>query len=192
MLATHWNLTVATAPAFEPVSLQDARLHLRADTTVEDPLIASLVAAVRTHQEHTLGVAMATQTLALRMDCFPGVIELPRSPAVSVTSIAYVDGDGESQTLASSLYVVDVRSHPARIVPAYGESWPVTRDQPNAVTVTYIAGYAEGLCPYPLQAALKLRLADLYEHREASIIGATRTHNPTADALEAPWKVWWF
>jgi uncharacterized phiE125 gp8 family phage protein len=192
MRDVRWNLAVTTEPTFEPVTLEQTKTHLREDGNDQDAHIIGLIAAARSQQEEVLDLALCTQTLVLRMDCFPSEIRLPRSPAVSVTSITYIDGDGAEQTMAATDYQVDVLSKPARIVPAYGESWPTTRTQPNAVAVTYVAGYVEGMVPYPLQQALMMRVADLYEVRESHVIGSTIETIPAVDALEASHRVWWF
>jgi uncharacterized phiE125 gp8 family phage protein len=193
MKADRWSLTVTAPPALEPISLAEARDHLREDGTEQDVLIAGLIAAVRQHQEDTLGLALVSQTHALRLDSFPDEIELPRAPVQSVTSIAYVDTAGAAQTLSAVSYTVDIYSTPARIIPAYGLSWPDTRDVPNAVTVTYVAGYGATAAAVPdtLRSAALMRVADLYENRETQVVGATISPNPVADALEAPYRVWW-
>ena len=41
----------------------------------------------------------------------------------------YVDQDGATQVLAADQYLVDAKSQPARIEPAYSLSWPATRTQ---------------------------------------------------------------
>jgi 3-deoxy-7-phosphoheptulonate synthase len=61
----------------------------------------------------------------------------------SVVSINYVDSDGATQTLAAANYTVFTPTDgPGVIELAYNESWPSTRAVPNAVTVRFIAGYA--------------------------------------------------
>lgn len=81
------------------------------------------------------------QTWVQRLDWFPCEIELRRPPVQSVTSVEYVDTAGSTQTLASSRYQLDASSAPGRLRPAYGDSWPTIRLIPNAVTITFVAGY---------------------------------------------------
>jgi len=164
----HWSLTLVTRPEVEPVSLEDAKLWLRLDHTAEDALVDSLIQMVREQvEEH--GIAVITQTWDLRLDCFPSIIRLPKTPVQEVSSISYIDTSGDTQTLAEAAYTVDVRSTPARIVPAYGYSWPITRSEPNAVTVRFIAGYGAGATPAEIPErilqAMRLALTTAYTMR---------------------------
>ena len=164
----HWSLTLVTRPTAEPISHHDAKLWLRLDHTTEDALVDSLIRMVREQvEEH--GIAMITQTWDLRLDRFPSVIRIPKTPVQEVSSISYVDGNGDTQTLAASKYTVDFRSTPARIVPAYGTSWPSARSEPNAVTVRFIAGYGSGATPVEIPErilqAMRLALTTAYTMR---------------------------
>lgn len=84
-----------------------------------------------------------TRTLTLTLDRFPlsGCILVPRPPLSSVTSISYIDTDGDSQVWSSSKYIVGTNSHPGKITPAVNESFPTTQSRIEAVTITYDAGY---------------------------------------------------
>ena len=136
-------LKVTTAPADEPVLIDECNLYSRLDTQDEATLVRSWLKAAREMVEKDSRRPLMSQTLTLYMDCFPArTIYLERSPVISVTSIGYVDTDGSSQTLATSHYRTDLVSEPARITPAYGDVWPFTRYQTNAVNVVFIAGYA--------------------------------------------------
>lgn len=100
-------------------------------------------------------------------------IRLPKSPVQNVTAVTYIDDAGVTQTLAASKYLVDVTGEPARIAPAYGEIWPVTRQQMGAVNITFVAGYgASDNVPASLKAAIKLLVAHWHENREAIIPGS--------------------
>ena len=133
---------VSVEPVLEPVSAEEFRDSVRFSATELDQTIDQKLAAARRQLEIDTSRAVMTQTLVLRLDCFPcDGIELRRCPVQSVTSITYLDSAGVSQTLATTVYTVDIYSNPARITLKYGQSWPATLAQANAVTVTFVAGY---------------------------------------------------
>ena len=97
-------------------------------------------------------------------------ILLPISPLISVDSIKYIDPAGVQQTLLSSTYKVDTVSEPARILPAFGKSWPTTRQEINSVEVTFTAGIAPtvstqdlALIPFGIKAAIIMYCKAHYE-----------------------------
>lgn len=151
----------------EPITLQEAKLHLKVEHNEEDSLIAGLVKAAREHCETFCSRRLVTTTFKLYLDEFPDCIRLPRPPAIAVTSITYVDSAGATQTLSSSLYQVDLVSEPARVEPAYGQSWPSTRCKLNAITVMYTAGYGDrGDVPQAFKQAIKLHVSGAYYNRD--------------------------
>ena len=153
------SLSLVTAPTVEPVSLAEAKLHLRVTVADDDALISGLIPAARDYCETVTHRAIPLQTWDDKRDGFPddGVIWLPKAPLVSVTSVTYVDPNGVTQTWSSTLYTVDAPVGPkARagcVVPNYSLSFPSTRDVINAVTIRFVAGYAA--VPSMIAACLK-------------------------------------
>jgi uncharacterized phiE125 gp8 family phage protein len=163
---------VITQPLFEPVTLTEAKEHLRVTQSAEDDLIAALITAAREAAENYTHRALCEKTLEYYCDAFPCQIVLPQPPVQSATSVKYIDRDGVEQTLAASEYQLHAQNEPALIVEAYGKTWPGTRDELNAVRVRYVAGYASADdVPGPIKAALLLMIGHLYENREDSIGG---------------------
>ncbi len=133
-----------------------------ATNTTSDPEVVAWISGAREYGETVTHRAFITQTWDLKLDGFPcdGVIWLPKAPLISVTSVTYVDPAGASQTWSAALYTVDAPSGPkARaggVVPIYGEAFPSTRHQVNAVIVRFVAGYgAASTVPSLLKACLK-------------------------------------
>ena len=178
-------LTQTAAPAsYLAVTLAEAKRQLRMEeTTADDTLISDvLIPAAYDRAELATQRQLFTATWALKLDAFPCAdrIELPRPPLRSVTSVAYVDTNGDAQTWASSNYLSDAVATPitprcqrGRLALAYGVSWPSTRSQINAVTITFSAGYGTATTDLPklLRQAILLDLTRLYEHRDQVITG---------------------
>lgn len=188
-------LSLVTAPATEPITVAEAKLHLRVDGADEDLLIQSLIAAARAYAEAFTHRALITQTWDLKLGAFPcGDIWLPKPPVSSVTSISYVDANGDTQTWASSNYTADLPSGPearmGRITPAYSVSYPTTRDVVNAVTVRFVCGYgAASAVPDAIRHAMRMMVAHWYEQREPVNIGNITTVLPmTVESLLWPYK----
>lgn len=171
------TFVVSVQPAVEPVSLEEAKAHCRIENTYDDTEITSMIVAARIQAELNLNRYIITQTVDAYYDRFQSCFELP--PLQSVTSITYLDSNGDSQTLAASQYVVDSKSIPARITPAYGVTWPSTYDQTNAVSIKFVAGY--GLAadvPENIKSWIKLQVSEFYDVRNPVVIGASVAEVP--------------
>lgn len=185
------GLKLVTGPAVEPVTLAEAKAHLRVTGTDEDALVSALIVAARSFAEECTGRAFVTQTWDYVLDAFPcAAFELPKAPLQSVTSVSYVDTDGATQTLDSGLYKVDAITDPGRIAPAYGETWPSTRAEENAVTIRFVAGYGlAAAVPQPIKQALLLMTGQQFEHREATAEGSWSRLPLGVDALLGLYRV---
>ncbi len=166
-------IKIYTAPAAEPVTLTEVKLHLRVDHPNEDTPIGGWIATAREKVEMDTRRALITQTWDMTLDEWPkeDYIEVPLPPLASVTSITYIDKDGVSATFASSSYVVDTQNSPGRIVLAVGYSWPsVTLRAANGITVRYVCGYGAtgSSVPASLRSAMLLLIGHYYENREAT------------------------
>ncbi len=166
-----------SAPA---VTVTDTELKLFAkiDGTGDDTLISLLNTVATAYIEDLLNITFVQRTYTLYLDCFPSdldcnigkpYIEVQKSPLVSITSIQYIDTDGDQQTLAGTEYEGDVTADgPGRIIEAYDKTWPATRNKINAVEVVFIAGYANAAAvPEKYKQIVKLYFTHLYEHRES-------------------------
>ena len=175
-----WSLKETVAPAEEPVTTAEAKLHLRVDHGDEDAYIDTLVATARQQIEAITRRALVNTPFALKLDAFPTEIRPPRSPLSSVSSITYVDTDGATQTLSVSVYSVDTDTEPGRISLAFEQSWPDIREQNNAVVITFVAGYGSAATDVPaaLRETVKLLLAHYYEFRQPVISGTIATKIP--------------
>lgn len=168
------GLVLLTGPLEEPVSVAEAKAHLRVDTAEDDTLIGFLITAAREHVEAHCRRALITQTWDLFLDRWPrgGEIVLPRARLVSVTSVQYHDEDGGTSVFSAANYAVDAAGEPGRVRLQAGASWPSVGLRPvNGVQVRFVAGYgAATAVPRGIRQAVLLLVGALYENREEVIV----------------------
>jgi hypothetical protein len=209
------SLRVIAPPAVEPISLDEARQHLRLDSMHDDDLVTQLVTSARSMVEMHLGRVLITQTLLWTMSQDPPSgalpllpmpllvlpvilsapqimnkpLELPRCPVQSVSGVTHTSMDGTVETLAPTDYTVDLALDPARL----RLHWATVPRYMQHIQVTFVAGYgpAGSDVPAPILAAIKLWLAFLYEQRGDSSDAAG---NPprAIEWLLAPYKIQFF
>ncbi len=166
------SLIKTVQPTSEPVSLSEAQLHLRLDTEgsppshPDDTLVQTLISAARENAEQYTGVTVAAATYEMESVVEDTYVSLQTFPVNSITSVTYVDGDGATQTIASSEYEINNYYRPSRL---YFKNGVVS----NELKITFTAGYTDGQTPnkFPtpagVKAAILLMVGNLYENRES-------------------------
>lgn len=163
-----WKITTAAATAV--LTTAEAKAFLRVDSSDEDTLIDALIAGATQHAQNYLEQAFVTQTVTEKFDELGSVLRLSVHPVISITSIQYIDENGDTQTLAADQYNADTYAKRAVIEPAYGVSWPTVRPQRNAVTVVYQAGYGSAdNVPEDIKLAIRQIVADAFDNRQDSV-----------------------
>lgn len=184
-------ITPAGSPALDFAAVKE---HLRVDHDDEDTLIEGLILAVEQHVVEKLQRSLINQELELRVDGLCSGIELPNPPFVEISSIEYLDDAGNERTLDAGVYqVVEDDSGLARLILAYGKSWPSHSHAPESVRICYFAGYGEAPedIPAPIRQAMLLLVGHYFEHRESVVSGATPIVMPLGvEALLAHFKIW--
>ena len=166
------TLRVVTPPSADPVSLQEAKMHLRVDGTGEDDHIASLIAAATLQAQSLTQRLFVTQTVEWVTSGWPcRSLQLPLAPVDATEGIEWVKCvpyGGAQQTLDPSLYVVRPCGPSAVIYPSYGSYWPVLDPwAAEPVVVRFEAGTAADQVPANVKAAIKLLVGHYYANREA-------------------------
>jgi uncharacterized phiE125 gp8 family phage protein len=175
------------APVQEPITQTEVENQLRiVDLSAESDAIELFISAVRQQCESVTRRALIYQKWSMTLDFFPlnrDKIEIPLPPLQTVDSIVYIDGNGDSQTLDSSLYRVvagqSAKCQPGYVIPVYGAVWPVALNDYAAVTINFSCGYgpiapATSInVPKAIMQWILINVANLYENRETAVIDKT-------------------
>ena len=175
-------LVLTGGPATEPISVAEAKAHLRIDGTAEDILIASLILSARLHIEAALGLVLITQLWQLQLDAWPQgkAVVLPLNPVGTILSVRTIAADGTVTTLAPSATLLDP-GPPPRVVRT-AASWPQITAATNGIAIGFVAGFGPRAVdvPAPIRQAMLLLAAHWYEHRDPIEIGEPDTAIPKA------------
>jgi uncharacterized phiE125 gp8 family phage protein len=177
------SLTRQTPPAVEPVTLAEAKAHLRVDTSDDDTYIGTLITAAREWCEEYLDRTLVHTQWVMRFDKFPdsGIepVELPRPPMVAsgtatAVTVTFTQEAGPTSTYSTAEYRVDRNATPGAILPIYGSTWTPHRQDDNAISVTWWAGYgATGASvPAAIRHAILMLIGHWYEFRTSVLTGS--------------------
>lgn len=181
------SLQRLSGPLVEPVTLLEAKAHLRldADFTDDDLYVQSLLTAARVHVENVSDRTLIRSQWQMKFDFFPAWdIELARPPVMpDAVTLTYVPSDAVYSPISYTDFRTDRDSTPAAIRPQWNGTWPTCRGAENDITVTYWAGYGtSGLqVPTPARHAVLMLAAHWYRVRESVIDGGM---NPVPQAIE--------
>lgn len=170
------SLVLTSGPALEPITLAEAKAHLRLDTNTEDPLLQSLIVTSRLHIEAALGIALISQSWSWMLDQWPKGQRLvfPIRPVQAIAHIKLWRRDATSQTLALTDFHLDGFGNPARLIPVGLTALTEPERPVNGLEIAFTAGFgaAPADVPAPIRHALLLLVAHWYENREPVEIGA--------------------
>ncbi|MFN4272143.1 MAG: head-tail connector protein [Aliihoeflea sp.] len=171
-----------TAPAAEPVTLAEAKQHLRLDHDGEDGLIEGLIRAAREEVEAATGLALIDQTWRLTLDRVPvtGVVRIARHPVKEILSVTVFGADGEGILVDPATYRLDPHSRPARL---WFSERPLAKRVMNGVEIDLAAGFGEAGPDVPdlLKRAMLALVGHWFEFRLPS--GPTTSRLPFPPAI---------
>ena len=156
------TVRLLTPPAVEPVSLSEAKAHLRImdEQEDDDALIAGLIATARRLIERRLGISLIATQYRAKWPAGTMFLELP-NPPVLVAQAYPIAVSIDGAALAAGDYELDQDATPAEL--------ELDERPTGEVSVTYWSGVAPGgLIAPQLRSALLLIVGHLYAHREAA------------------------
>lgn len=182
------SLNRISGPEVEPVTLTEAKAHLRIDSDFvqDDDYLQSLITAARFNVEAVIDRTLIRSKWQIKFDYFPSWdIPLQRPPiAFGDIVVTYVPAQSPGTTVTLTGYRVDRDSTPAVIRPEWNGTWPSARGAENDVTVTYWAGWdGPSQCPKPAKHAILLMLGHWYANREAVVAGGMSPVPMAVDSL---------
>lgn len=189
------SLLIVTAPAEKPVTAQELKAHLRVTSSAEDSVINDCLdtAIAMLDAEGELGAAMISQTWAetfFRVPPVGGDLALGLGPVSEISAVEYRDQAGAWHV--ADLADFDLYDGGGRPF-VRSRAWPSIGDFPDAIKITFVAGYGATASdvPAPLRQAIKLLAANFYEIREPVVLGVTPAEMPiSVDRLIAPYRRW--
>lgn len=203
---SYYSSKIVTPPSTEPVTLDEAKAHLRIEVAADDSLITDMIKAARELVEKETNLALITQTWGLYMDSwgtqnqsYAGYIEtehwsglsgysatpykqkgieLPKSPIISIDSIKIYADDNSFTTFDSANYYLS-NEFPAQVYLKNNVSPPAGTRVKDSIVIQYQAGYGNaGAVPFSLKIAIKQIVAGWYENREAFVVGTISEELP--------------
>lgn len=165
-------------PAVFPVTLQEAKAWLKVTDTNSDAEILGFIQTATRRCERLCKRPFIQREFTEYFDEFPCVIRPQNVKFQSLTSITYIDTDGNSQTFSNTQVDNGSDFLKARIEPAYNYTWPSTRSQLNAVTVVYEAGYGESWndVPETIRSGILYLVSHYFTNR--SVVGEEMAEIP--------------
>ena len=155
-------------PAMEPILPEELKEEARIDCTELDPALQHFIVESRQWAERNeLARVLITQIVTEKFRGFVGELELRWSPVQTShasNAVNYIDTNGVSQTLATSVYEFAEHLGIGVCRLKFDQSWPTTRDQNDAVTLTYGAGYGDDRHDVPLAIRQAIKAYAVYRY----------------------------
>lgn len=162
----YYGLSVSQAAATAPVTTDEGKSALRVRHRSDDDMITRHIATATAMVHDSTMRQLVTATFVMTLDGgFPsdGSLVIPRAPLIAITSIKYYDTSSTQQTVSTDVYKVQTDYEPGRVVLKYDQSWPSVQGRPDAIEVTFTAGYgAASAVPEGLKDLVLLHVKKLY------------------------------
>ena len=171
---------VITPASTYPVSLTEAKSHLKVDTTADDTYITSIIkAATQLSEEYTNRFFIDT-VIEQYASNFADLQTLFKSKVSAVAYVKYYDSNNSLQTLSATVYDTQLNYEPSQIQLANNQNFPSITKRNDAVVARYTVGYGSAASDVPeiIKQAILLTIGNFYQNRASVITGKTATELP--------------
>ena len=168
------NVRTVTAPTELLVSLEvvKAHLELESDFVGDDVQVESYIQSAQSYCGNYMGVQLVSAAFQGTLEQFPTdrKILFPKPPLTEVTAITYFPADGSAAvTIDAADYIVITDTFPGLLLLKDSFILPELYDRPDAIKVTFTAGYAAAQVDAQIKEAVKKVSFELYEHRDNTV-----------------------
>ena len=163
----NYNLNLITAPASEPVTLDEARLWMKIpdNITADNVLITSLIKWARECVERYTKRALFTQTWELVSNCSFNPVYFPYGQLASVTSVKVVANDETETTETATNYTVTTGDS-GKLFLKSGFTWTTTDRYYDSFKVRFVCGWDDRAdIPEVYKTSIKELVSYRYENR---------------------------
>lgn len=178
--------------AATPVSLAEAKAHLRIDSADQDALIQTFIDSATAHLDGWTGIlgrCMVAQTWAVfGADFADCSLPFPDIDASAVV-VKYYDAANVQQTLDAANYRVYVDTDTPYLVYDSSSVAPEVYSRDDAITIEFVAGYgATSDVPAPLRTAILILVARAYDDSAGQNSAALAGGYDPVKMLTAPYR----
>jgi len=176
-----------TQPLAEPVSLEEAKAHLRVDTSDEDDYITSLISVAREYIDNYTDRFWSECTISIIFEGYPEgyVLDLHFPDITAVSEVATTDETYTETVISSGLYTLDTN----RRALIYDGYWPtdITSIRVDATVGIDNTSSPAGETPKPIKQSILLVIADLFNNRTS--VSTMQTYkNKAVEMMAFPYR----
>jgi uncharacterized phiE125 gp8 family phage protein len=163
------SLILTAPPQIEPVTLAEAKAHLRISHTDDDTYITRIITAARRQMEARLDAGLIQQSWSCFINSWPDTraIALPLSPVIAVTDVIIYGDDDAAATLDPAHYYLERRAKPPFLALRNDRSVPAAGRRYAGIEVKMTVGYGATAASVPedIRQALLLTITSWYADR---------------------------
>lgn len=172
-----------------PLTLDGVKDYLQETESDNDALINQLIESATDWIERKINRCLMTTVFEQYLSVWPAcnLVRIKWNPVQTLTSVKYVDANGDEQTISSSNYATWIRDEVMYISFNDDYTWPTTKTVPDAFKIRFTAGYnPPDRIPAPIKNALLLRIRKAYDNRQDEV----HEGKTASDYLLEPYKIY--